>query len=292
MRIAFLGLGAMGQSMAGRLLDAGHDLRLYNRTAARASPRVARGARLAASPRAACADAEVILSMVADDAASRAMWLGEAGVLAGAPAPGAFAVECSTLSHGWVMELAQRAALAGLRYLDSPVTGLPDAAAAGSLTLLVGAAAPDLAALRGLLEALSARIIHFGPAGSGTAYKLIINLVGAVQIASIAEGLAIAERAGLDLLQVADAIGTSQAASPQVVRNTARMVAADHDRNIVFSGTLRAKDVEYGVRFAQSTGLGSPFGAVAQRLYRQLLERGEGELNESRIIDVLRAQMP
>jgi 3-hydroxyisobutyrate dehydrogenase len=178
----------------------------------------------------------------------------------------------------------------GLRYIDAPVTGLPDAAAAGSLTLLVGARPQDLNDVRGMLGALSGKIIHFGPIGAGTAYKLIINMVGAVQIASVAEGLAIAERAGLDLAAVADAIATSQAASPQVVRNTRRMVAADHDHNIVFTAALRLKDVEYGLRFARNMGIGSPFGALAEDVYRRLCEMGHAHVNESKVIEVCRGQ--
>jgi len=172
----------------------------------------------------------------------------------------------------------------------APVTGLPDQAAAGALTLLVGASASDLAAARGILDALSRRIIRFGPIGAGTAYKLIVNMVGAVQIASAAEGLAIAERAGLDMTAVADAFATSQAASPQVVRNTQRMVAADHDEHVVFTGALRLKDVEYGVRFARETGVGSPFGALAEHTYRRLCELGHAQANESKVIEVCRSE--
>jgi 3-hydroxyisobutyrate dehydrogenase len=228
--------------------------------------------------------------MVADDTASRAVWLGPDGILAAKIAENGLAIECSTLSHDWVVQLAAESKARGLRYVDAPVTGLPDAAAIGALTLLVGADADDLSASRGILDALSKRIIHFGPIGAGTIYKLIINLVGAVQIASAAEGLAIAERAGLDMATVADAIATSQAASPQVVRNIRRMVAADHDRNIVFSSALRLKDVEYGIRFAREIGIGCPFGSIAERIYRQLCEMGYGRLNESKIIDACRIQ--
>src|SRR5579862_638744 len=189
------------------------------------------------------------------------------------------------------MQLAARATALGLRYIDAPVTGLPDAAAAGSLTLLVGASADDLSAVQGLLGVLSERIIRFGPIGTGTAYKLIINMIGAVQIASAAEGMALAERAGLDIAAVADAIATSQAASPQVIRNTRRMAADDHERNIVFTSALRLKDVEYGLRFARATGIGSPFGALAGRIYRQLCELGHDRMNESKVIDVCRAEL-
>jgi len=288
--IAFIGLGNMGLEMAGRLLQAGHQMSVYNRTASRAESLVRQGAHLHGTPRQACQGVDAVISMVADDTASRAMWLGPDGILAAKLATNGFAIECSTLSHDWVMQLAAQSTARGLRYIDSPVTGLPETVAAGALTLLVGADAGDLDAGRGILGALSRRIIHFGPIGAGTAYKLIINLVGAVQIASAAEGLAIAERAGLDIGTVADAIATSQAASPQVVRNIRRMVAADHDRNITFSSALRLKDVEYGLRFAREIGIGSPFGAIAERIYRQLCNMGHAHLNESKVIDASRAQ--
>jgi len=288
--VAMVGLGKMGLGMAARLLEAGHPLRVYNRTAGRAASLVGRGASLFDTPRAACEGADAVVSMVADDAASQAVWAGADGILSARLAPGAFAIECSTLSHAWVMQLAMRCQARGLRYIDSPVTGLPDQAAAGALTLLVGASASDLAAARGILDALSRRIIRFGPIGAGTAYKLIVNMVGAVQIASAAEGLAIAERAGLDMTAVADAFATSQAASPQVVRNTQRMVAADHDEHVVFTGALRLKDVEYGVRFARETGVGSPFGALAEHTYRRLCELGHAQANESKVIEVCRSE--
>ena len=290
MKVAFIGLGNMGLGMASRLLEAGLQLNVYNRTAARAESLVRRGAHLYDTPKGACHGVEAVVSMVADATASRAVWLDHDGILAADPATDAFAIECSTLSHGWVLQLAAQCTARALRYIDAPVTGLPDAAAAGSLTLLVGASPGDLDAVRGVLGAVAAHIIRFGPVGAGTAYKLIINMIGAVQIASAAEGLAIAERAGLDLAAVADAIATSQAASPQVVRNVRRMEAADHDHNIVFSSALRLKDVEYALRFAREIGIGSPFGALAQRMYRQLCDLGYAHINESKVIDVCRDQ--
>jgi 3-hydroxyisobutyrate dehydrogenase len=289
-RVAFVGLGNMGLGMASRLLDTGHQLNVYNRTAVRAEPLVRRGARRFDTPKQACRGVDAVISMVADDSASRAVWLDGDGILAADLAANAFAIECSTLSHGWVMQLAARCLARGLRYIDAPVTGLPDGAAAGSLTLLVGANADDLNCARDILAALSTTIIRFGSIGSGTAYKLIINMMGAVQIAAAAEGLALAERAGLDVAAVADAIATSQAASPQVIRNTRRMVAADHDRNIIFTAGLRHKDVEYALRFAREIGIGSPLGAQAERIYRQLCESGQAQFNESIVIDASRAQ--
>ena len=172
------------------------------------------------------------------------------------------------------------------------MTGLPDAAAAGDLTLLVGADPADLAAARPVLGAFSQRVIHFGGVGTGTAYKLIINLLGAVQIASVAESMAIAERAGLDLRIVADAIAAGQAASPQVVRNSQRMVAGNHDRDIVFTPQLRLKDVRYALELARQLGIGSPFGSQAETAFRQMYELNLQDANESAILEVARLQTP
>ncbi len=287
-KVAFVGTGRMGLAMASRLLAVGHDLTVFNRTAARAEPLLRLGARCAASPREACDGAEAVFSMTANDASSRAVWLGPEGILAANGAQRRFAIECSTLSYDWVIELAGETAARDLRYIDAPVTGLPGDAANGALTLLVGASADDLLAARDLLSAVSRSVIHFGPIGAGTAYKLIINLIGAVQIASAAEGLALAERAGLDPKVVVDAIAKSQAASPQVVRNTRRMVD-DHDRNVIFTPALRLKDVEYGLRLAGKVGLRAPLGEVAADMLRRLCDLGLAEVNESEIIDVARS---
>lgn len=290
-RVAMVGLGAMGQGMAGRLWGAGHELVVHNRTPEKAADLVAAGARWAGSPAEAARGAEAVLVMVADADASRAVWTGPDGVLAAEPAAGALAVECSTLSRDWVLELAELARARGMRYVDCPVTGLPDAAAAGRLTLLVGAAAADLGAAAPLLGCLG-EVLRFGPVGAGTAYKLVINLMGAVQIAAAAEGLALAERAGLDLRLVERAVASGQAASPQVVRNVRRMVAGNHTDPVTFSGRLRRKDADYGVRLAAALGVDVPFGRVALARLDELLARGMGELNESGIIEVARAAAP
>lgn len=288
--VAFIGLGNMGLGMANRLLEAGHDLRVYNRTSSKAANLERVGATRCLTPREACTDAEAVFAMTADDTSSRSVWSGPDGVLAAQLAPRAFAIECSTLSYKWVMELADAARARNLRYVDAPVTGLPDAAAAGELTLLLGADAADLESARPLLTAICNRILHFGAVGTGTAYKLIINLMGAVQIASLAEGMALAERIGLDLNAVANAISSGQAASPQVVRNARRIVADDHDRNVVFTPVLRLKDVDYCLKLAQSIGMRAPFGEVAAGQLQQLIELGYSRDNESSIIEVARRQ--
>jgi 3-hydroxyisobutyrate dehydrogenase len=290
MRVAFLGLGAMGGGMAARLIAAGHSLSVYNRTAARAQPLAKLGARIEDSPRAAAQNADIIIGMTADDESSRAVWLGERGALAAENAPDALAIECSTLSHDWVLELAQEVRNRGFRYLDAPVTGLPDAAAAGTLTLLVGASPADLDAARPIFTSLATRVLHFGAVGQGTVYKLMVNMIGAVQIASAAEGIVLAERAGLDLKLVADAIASGQAASPQVVRNVRRFVAGDHAASVNFTPALRLKDIDYALRLARKLGVSGDFGSVAATFYRRLCDHGFGQDNESRIIDAVRGK--
>jgi 3-hydroxyisobutyrate dehydrogenase len=291
-KVAFVGLGRMGGGMAARLLAAGHDVRVYNRSPEKARALRERGARVCASAREAGEGAEAIVAMTADDSSSHAIWMGEAGVLAADIPSGAVAIECSTLSHDWVLELAAAVRARGLRYVDAPVTGLPADAAGGALTLLVGAEEGDLDAARPLLAAFSNRVLRFGPVGAGTAYKLMINLMGAVQIAAAAEGMALAERAGLDPRLVAEAIATSQAASPQVARNARRMADDDHDRNVAFTPALRLKDVEYALLLACKLKLGTPFGEAARDAFRRLCELEHQAVNESKVIEVARTALP
>jgi 3-hydroxyisobutyrate dehydrogenase len=288
-RIGFIGLGRMGSGMAARLIAAGHEVAVYNRSLAKAAPLSEMGARVCHTARDAATGAHAVIAMTADDDSSRAVWLGENGALAANLAPGSLAIECSTLSYDWVKALAAEARACQLRYIDAPVTGLARDAAAGAITLLVGADEADLEHARPVLAAFSNRLLRFGPVGCGTAYKLMINLMGAVQIAAAAEGMALAERAGLDLQSVADAIATSQAASPQVVRNTRRMASDDHDRDIAFTPVLRLKDVEYALRLARAHGLTVPFGGVARDAFERLCQMGHGALNESKIIEVARS---
>jgi 3-hydroxyisobutyrate dehydrogenase len=257
--LAFLGLGRMGSGMACRLAGAGHRVAVWNRTKERAAAALAAGAVWADDPGAAARGKQAVFAMLADDVASQAAW----DAALPAMAPGAFAVECSTLSAAHVAALSARAAQAGLRYVDCPVTGLPHQAAAGELALLVGASQADLDDLRPLLAPLSIAIRHFGAVGTGTAYKLMVNLMGAVQIAALAEGIALARRLGLDEEAVASALTAGAAASPQVVQNIPRMLDPDAGLPVSFSTALRHKDAAYGVALARSAGVAAPLGEAA-----------------------------
>ncbi|MBK9942023.1 MAG: NAD(P)-dependent oxidoreductase [Kouleothrix sp.] len=284
--IALLGLGVMGHGMAQNILKAGLPLAVYNRTAAKAAPLAAQGARLAPTPREAAHDAAIIIAMVGDDTASRAVWLGEHGALAGAQA-GAVLVECSTLSLEWVRELAGLAAARGLAFLDAPVTGSKDAAEAGALRLLVGGDAAVIERARPALAAISQQIIHFGATGAGATMKLINNLMGAVQTAALAEGMALAERAGLDLAQVVALISTGAPGSP-IVKGKIGLMAAHSYADTNFALRWMHKDATYALRAADEYGVPMPTVAAARELYRLARNLGYDDDDFAAVIEALR----
>ncbi len=284
-RVAFIGLGRMGHGMAGRYLDEGFRVAVWNRSKAKAEDLIARGAQWATSPEDAAIDADAVVSMVADDEASRAVWLGQDGAATTMKA-GTLAIECSTVSYSHALHLSRELNARGLIYIDCPVTGLPDAAASGKLTLLVGANAADLDKARPFLSPLSTTIRHFGEVGTGTVYKLINNLMGAIQIAGIAEGLAIAEQAGLDIKLVLEAIESGVAASPQVIRHSKRMAARNFD-GPTFTASLRHKDAAYAVALAESLLAEAPvMGRAAVTAYERAKSAAPDD-DEAKMIEML-----
>jgi 3-hydroxyisobutyrate dehydrogenase len=282
--VAFIGLGRMGHGMAGRYLDGGFTVAVWNRSKAKADDLIVRGARWANSPADAADGADAIVTMVADDEASRAVWLGERGAAKTAKS-GTLAIECSTVSYQHALDLGRDLRARGLVYIDSPVTGLPDAAAAGKLTLLVGADPADLERARPFLTPLSTTIRHFGPIGSGTVYKLINNLMGAIQIAGLAEGLAIAEQAGLDMNLVLEAIESGVAASPQVLRHSKRMAARNFS-GATFTAALRHKDAAYAVALAESLLPDVPIGRAAVQAYDKAKAYAPDD-DEAKMIEII-----
>lgn len=288
-RVAFCGLGQMGAGMAETLLRAGHSLSVWNRTTDRAKPLVEAGAALAPTPSHAARGAKAAISMVSDDQASREVWLGETGMIEELE-PGAFVIECSTLSHAFVMELSERASERGLAYIDCPVSGLPDAAARGSLTLLVGGREEDIARANPFLSPLSRELIHFGPAGAGTAYKLIVNLLGAVEIAATAEAMETALRANLDLGQVAETLANGAAGSFHVGRQARIMASEAHQEHFAFTTDLRRKDTRYAVALSHELGVASRLGDLTLAQFDHTSELGFGAENESHVLDAVRDQ--
>lgn len=285
--IAFIGTGIMGAGMVRCLLKAGHRVTVYNRTAAKVQPLLEAGAVQALSPGAAAADADIIITIVGDDHASQEVWLGREGVLAGRPKPGTIAVESTTVSLGWAHELHQALTAAGLRFIDCPVTGGRVGAENGALTLLVGAEEAALAEARPVLDAYSQEIIHFGPPGAGTAYKMVVNLMAAAQATALAEGLLLAGKAGLDLEKVIQGLSNGAVGSPLVRNHAERMVRSDHE-HVNFSLRWMHKDAVYALQMAADQGQAMPLSAVAAQVYRLALAKGWGEQNMSAVIEGLR----
>jgi 3-hydroxyisobutyrate dehydrogenase len=283
--IAFLGLGIMGSGMARRLLGAGFPVTVYNRNHDKAAPLAAAGARVAASPREAAAGAEVVIAMVADDAASRGLWLGEQGALAGA-ARGTVLVESSTLTVGWVKELAATATAGGFEFLDAPVTGSKLQAAAGELNFLVGGAAAVLEKIRPVLVPMSRSIVHLGPTGSGALIKLINNFVCGVQVASLAEALAMIEQGGLERTKALEILTQGAPGSPLFKTIATRMTTPDFTPNFLLR--LMAKDLGYAVK--EGAGLAVPLttAAAALEVFKKAIAAGQGDQDMSAVVEQFR----
>jgi 3-hydroxyisobutyrate dehydrogenase len=282
-RVAVLGLGIMGSGIAQNLLKAGYAVAVYNRTRAKAEPLAALGARIANNPCEAAAEADVIVSMVGNDEASRAMWTGETGALAQAKS-GAVLVECSTLSVAWVRELASLAANRPL--LDAPVTGSKDAAAQGKLKLFVGGAQAVIEQVRPVLEAFSQEITHMGPSGSGVLLKLVNNMMVAVQAVALAEGLILAERGGLNVEQVINVISQGAPGSPIVKGKAGKMLARDYE-DTHFALRWMQKDAAYALRAAEEFGVPLFTVATAREVFQLAQNLGFADADFSAVIEAI-----
>ena len=283
--VAILGLGTMGAGMAKNLLAAGFPATVYNRTRAKAEPLAAAGARIAESPADAAHEADVIITMLSDETASRAAWAGEQGALAGARA-GAVLIESSTVTPKWIAELAGMADARGLVLLDAPVTGSRVQADTGQLTFLVGGDAAALESVRPALAAMSKEIVHLGPSGSGARMKLINNFLAGVQVASLAEALAWIERGGLDRDLALKVLKNGAPGSPLLAAISARMVEAKYDVNFLLS--LMDKDLRYAAIDAATAGLDLRTAASAEARFSEAISAGLAEKDMSAVIEPLR----
>jgi 3-hydroxyisobutyrate dehydrogenase len=284
-KVALLGLGTMGRGMALNLLKAGFPLTIYNRTRAKAGALVADGARVAETPARAAEDATVVLAMLADDQASRAAWLGTAGALA-AMQPGSTAIECSTLSPGWVSELNEAAGARGLSLVEAPVTGSRAQAEAGQLNFLVGADNDALAPVAPVLRSMSKEILHLGPVGSGAQLKLINNFLCAVQVTSFAEALAWIERTGLNRDAALEFLKKGAPGSGILAAMSDRMTRRTYEVNFLLS--LMAKDVRYAHAAAAQQGVHLSMAEPAEALFGKAQQQGQGEKDMSAVVEVVR----
>mgnify|MGYP001551205915 FL=1 len=284
-RVALLGLGIMGTGMARRLLGGGFPLTVWNRNPAKAAALVSEGAKAAATPREAATGAEFIFSMLADDRASRGVWLGQDGALAGT-APGAVLVECSTLTVEWITELTKAATARGGEFLDAPVTGSKAQAAAGELNFLVGGSAATLEKARPVLTAMSRSITHLGPAGSGAMIKLINNFVCGVQVAAIGEAIAMIERSGLERARALEVLLNGAPGSPLVKLMAGRMTTPDFTPNFLLR--LLAKDLSYAIQEAGQRSLELTTAKAALSQFERAIAAGHGDKDMSAVIEPLR----
>jgi 3-hydroxyisobutyrate dehydrogenase len=284
-RIAFLGLGIMGAGMARRLITNGFRVAVYNRNLEKAKPFARDGARIAKSPADATADAEVVISMVADDNGSRGVWMGPDGAL-GAVARGAICIECSTVSVTWVAELAKAVTAKGGEFLDAPVTGSKAQAAAGELNFIVGGPAATLEKARPALAAMSKTILAAGPVGSGVLLKLVNNFVCGIQVASIAEAIAMLERGGIDRTKAQEILLNGAPGSPMVKTIWARMIARDYTPNFMLR--LMAKDLKYAIEEARKLSLDLSTATAALGLFDKGIAAGLGEQDMSALVEPLR----
>ena len=287
--VTVIGLGLMGGGMARRLLAAGFPVTVYNRNRTKAEALAGDGARIAASPREAARGADVMVSMVADDAAARAVWLGENGALAGAK-PGAIAIESSTVTPAWVRELSAAAGKAGVGFLDAPVTGSRAQAAAGELNFLVGGETSVLERARPVLAAMSKTIMHLGPVGSGALVKLVNNFVCGVQVAAIAEALAMIERAGLNRDAALAVLTNGAPGSPIVKAVSGRMTAPDYTPN--FFLRLMAKDLGYAIAAAKENSLDLTTARAALGAFECGIATGHGDKDIAAVVEPLRQRSP
>jgi len=272
--VTILGLGIMGSGMARRLLSATFPLTVYNRNREKCLPMAADGAFIAGTPREAASRSKIVLSMVADDAASRSVWLCEEGALAGA-SRNSVLIECSTLSVDWIRELAAAATASGCQFLDAPVTGSKPQAVSGELLFLVGGSAEAIDTARPAFSAMGRDVIHLGPTGSGALMKLINNFLCGVQAASFAEGLALIDAAGLDRAKAMAILAGGAPGSGIVKRVAERVTAVDFNPN--FALRWMAKDLAYAIEGASGKGVALPVAKAALATFQKAIAEGYGD---------------
>lgn len=282
-RVALIGVGIMGGGMAANWLRTGFEVSVYNRTRAKAEALAASGARVADTPADAARDADYVVAMVSDDEASRAVWLGADGAVAAAK-PDAVLIETSTLSPNWIRELAAIVKQSGRGFLEAPVGGSKGAAAEGKLTMFVGGDEETLARARQVLEAVSVKATRIGENGAGASWKLINNMMASTHLAILAEGLAFAEKAGVDLALAAELIRGGASASPVATLKLPRMLEGDFD-DPDFALDMMVKDITYIMQLAREVGVGLEVAAGTQKLLLRSQEKGNGQKDFSAIAE-------
>jgi 3-hydroxyisobutyrate dehydrogenase len=286
MKVAFIGLGVMGFPMAGHLAQAGHEVRVYNRTAAKADEWVKRhGGSAGRTPAEAAAGAELVFACVGNDDDLRQVTIGKGGAFE-AMAKGAVFGDHTTASAAVARELAAEAAGRGFAFLDAPVSGGQSGAEAGKLTIMVGGDKAAFERARPAMERYGRAVTLMGPAGSGQLTKMVNQICIAGLVQALSEGLQFAVRAGLDGRQVVEVISKGAAQSWQMDNRASTMLDGKFDYG--FAIDWMRKDLGICLAEARRNGAQLPVTALVDQFYAKLQDRGAGRHDTSSLIELLK----
>ncbi|MCB1335173.1 MAG: NAD(P)-dependent oxidoreductase [Roseivivax sp.] len=286
-KVAFLGLGVMGYPMAGHLAKAGHQVTVYNRTAAKSAKWAAEfGGSAAATPREAAQGAEFVMSCVGNDDDLRAVCTGADGAFAGM-AKGAIFVDHTTVSALVTRELSAAARDAGLGFVDAPISGGQAGAENGQLVVMCGGDAADYDKAAPVIDAYSKLCKRLGDSGAGQLCKMVNQICIAGLVQGLSEGLHFAEKAGLDGRAVVEVIGGGAAGSWQMVNRYETML--DDKFNHGFAVDWMRKDLGICLATANETGASLPVTALVDQFYKEVQKIGGGRWDTSSLIKRLRA---
>jgi len=285
-RVAFIGLGVMGGPMARHLAAAGHQVTVYNRTAERAQRWVAQhGGRMAATPRQAAEDSELVFACVGNDDDVRAIALGEQGALAGMGRNAIF-VDHTTASAQLARELYEHALARGLQFVDAPVSGGQSGAEAGTLTIMCGADAAPFESMRTVCMAYARAVTRIGPAGAGQLAKMVNQICIAGVVQGLAEGIAFGQKAGLDVALVLEVISKGAAQSWQMDNRGRTMLEDRFDFG--FAVDWMRKDLGLVLDEARHNGARLPLTALVDQFYADIQSQGGSRWDTSSLIRRLR----
>jgi 3-hydroxyisobutyrate dehydrogenase-like beta-hydroxyacid dehydrogenase len=282
--ISVVGLGAMGGSLAARLLQQGCSVHGTNRTAGRAAPLVDRGLVWQETPRQAAAVADVVITMVTDDAALKAVVEGDDGILAGLR-PGTLLINMSTVSPSASRSVAAQVAARGASMLEAPVSGSVPAAEQGTLTIIVAGEAHVFDDAEPLLRSLGTTVTYVGEIGRALMLKLAVNVSLAAQMLAFSEGLLFAERAGIDRELATSVMADSAIGSP-MLRARVPLLLEPLPQSW-FSVSLMDKDLRLARRVAGDLGVDLPTGSAAHQLMALAEDEGRGNDDIAYALDVL-----
>ena len=285
MKIAFIGLGTMGAPMAARLVEAGFDVTVHNRTREREEGVAAAGAARAASPREAAAGADVVITVVSDTPDVEAVVLGEEGAIHGMK-EGSVLVDMSTISPEVTRDVAAKLAEKGVDMLDAPVSGGSEGAEKGTLSIMVGGKAEVLERVEEVLKPLGKTVTFVGPVGSGQVTKAVNQVIIAGTYAAVAEGLTIALAAGVDVEAAHRAVSGGAAGSWVLTNRADNMIRNTYP--LGFRTRLHRKDLGIALETARALGVPVPVAAYIEQLETGLVKRGLGDEDVSNIARVVR----